>query len=107
MVQIVITVFHSRLRQDHADDFHTLANRKLTLAKTMRGFVSYRSFASEDAERCSVIEFDSPEHLRAWPRLIAVFVRFAEDHPERRHGDFVDVALASLKDAFPCHTPNK
>jgi heme-degrading monooxygenase HmoA len=70
---MVITVFRSRLRQDYAEEFHALADRMLTLAKTMRGFVSYKSFASEDGERCSIIEFDSLEHLRAW-----------REHPQHR-----------------------
>jgi hypothetical protein len=34
---------------------------------------SYKSFASGDGERCSIIEFDSSEHLRAW-----------REHPEHR-----------------------
>jgi heme-degrading monooxygenase HmoA len=70
---MVITVFRSRLRQDHAHEFHVLANRMLTLARTMPGFVSYKSFASDDGERCSIIVFESPEHLRAW-----------REHPEHR-----------------------
>ena len=34
-------------------------------------------------------------------QLIAVFVKFADDHPERLHEPFLDVALASLQGAFP------
>lgn len=70
---MVITVFRSRLREEHADEFHVLADRMLRLATTMSGFVSYKSFASKDGERCSIIVFDSPEHLRAW-----------REHPEHR-----------------------
>lgn len=66
---MVITVFRSRLRPDHAEKFHLLADRMLTLARAMPGFASYKSFASEDGERCSIIEFGSREHLRAWREL--------------------------------------
>jgi predicted secreted protein len=33
---------------------------------------------------------------------IAIFVRYAENHTERFHEDFVSVALDALRDAFPC-----
>jgi heme-degrading monooxygenase HmoA len=32
----------------------------------MPGFLSYKVFLADDGERCSIIEFDTPEHLRAW-----------------------------------------
>ena len=70
---MVVTVFRSRLREDHAHEFRVLADRMLALAKTMPGFVSYKSFTSEDGERCSIIEFESLPHLRAW-----------REHPEHR-----------------------
>lgn len=38
-------------------------------------------------------------------QLIAVFVRYSEDHPNRLHEDFMDVALDSLRQAFPCPRP--
>ncbi len=71
---MVITLFRSRLREEHVDEFSVLASKMLALAKTMPGFLSYKSFTSEDGERCSIIEFDSPEHLRAW-----------REHPQHRH----------------------
>jgi len=70
---MVMTVFRSRLRQEHAAEFQALADRMLTLARAMPGFVSYKSFKSEDGERCSTIEFDTPRHLRAW-----------REHPQHR-----------------------
>jgi heme-degrading monooxygenase HmoA len=70
---MVMTIFRSRLRPESAGEFQALANRMLAIAKAMPGFISYTSFVSQDGERCSVIEFDSPEHLRAW-----------REHPEHR-----------------------
>jgi heme-degrading monooxygenase HmoA len=32
----------------------------------MPGFLSYKVYVSEDGERCSIIEFDSAEHIAAW-----------------------------------------
>jgi heme-degrading monooxygenase HmoA len=63
---MVMTIFRSRLRPEHAAEFQALADKMLAIAKAMPGFISYKSFRSEDGERCSVIEFDTAEHLRAW-----------------------------------------
>jgi len=38
----------------------------LELARSMPGFISYKVYVADDGERCSVIEFDSPENLQAW-----------------------------------------
>ncbi len=63
---MVVTVFRSRIRPENADQFHELADRMLKLAEAMPGFISYKSFIAADGERCSIIEFESPEHLQAW-----------------------------------------
>ena len=63
---MVITVFRSRLLPEHADEFQELAAKMLELAKSMPGFISYKVYSAEDGERCSIIEFESPDHLRAW-----------------------------------------
>ncbi len=70
---MVITIFRSRLRREHESEFHELADRMLELAESMPGFRSYKVFSAADGERCSIIEFDSHEHLRAW-----------REHPEHR-----------------------
>lgn len=36
-------------------------------------------------------------------QLIAIFVEYLNRRPERRHEDFVLVALDSLRSAFPCN----
>ncbi len=63
---MVVTVFRSRLRSESSEEFLALADRMLELARETPGFVSYKNFESEDGERCSIIEFESAEHLRAW-----------------------------------------
>jgi heme-degrading monooxygenase HmoA len=70
---MVIAIFRSRLRPEHAEEFGALAPRILDLARSMPGFLSYKSFTADDSERVSLIEFDSLPHLEAW-----------RDHPEHR-----------------------
>ncbi|MFC5593821.1 Rap1a/Tai family immunity protein [Lysobacter niastensis] len=40
-------------------------------------------------------------------QLIRVYVLWADRHPERLHEDEMDVAVASLKEAFPCRSPKR
>jgi heme-degrading monooxygenase HmoA len=70
---VVVTVFRSRLLDENAAEFLELADRMLEQAQSMPGFISYKVYKSEDGERCSIIEFESAEHLRAW-----------REHPEHR-----------------------
>jgi heme-degrading monooxygenase HmoA len=64
-----MAVFRSRLRDEHAGEFHELAARMQELAESMPGFISYKVYAAEDGERCSIIEFESHEQLLAWRHL--------------------------------------
>ncbi|HVC52491.1 MAG TPA: Rap1a/Tai family immunity protein [Stellaceae bacterium] len=43
-----------------------------------------------------------PESYRV--ELIKIFLRYVDQHPEFGHRDFADVALWSLKAAFPCNS---
>ena len=63
---MVVVVFRSRLRTENQAEFHALADEMMKLAVAMPGFVSYKVFAAEDGERCSIIEFESHAHLAAW-----------------------------------------
>ncbi len=69
----IVTVFRSRLRPESVDEYHDTAQRILELARTMPGFVDFKSFEADDGERVSVITFESMETQRAW-----------RDHPEHR-----------------------
>jgi heme-degrading monooxygenase HmoA len=63
---MVLTVFRSRLRPENAEDFQMLADKMLELAQSMPGFISYKRYLNEDGERCSIVEFETPEQLLAW-----------------------------------------
>ncbi len=42
------------------------AARMSELAKAMPGYISHKTFIAPDGERCTIAEFDTEEHLRAW-----------------------------------------
>jgi heme-degrading monooxygenase HmoA len=68
-----IIVFSSRLRPGVEERYGVRAEAVYGLAEKMPGFVSAKDFVSEDGERVSLIEFDSPAHLAAW-----------RNHPDHR-----------------------
>jgi heme-degrading monooxygenase HmoA len=69
----IVTVFRSRLRPESATEYYETAQRILELARTMPGFVDFKSFAADDGERVSIVTFASVDTHRAW-----------RDHPEHR-----------------------
>ena len=70
---MVITLFRSRLRPEAREEYERWARRMNELAAEMPGFVSIKTFAADDGERISIIEFDSEAAQGAW-----------RDHPEHR-----------------------
>jgi heme-degrading monooxygenase HmoA len=69
----IVTIFRSRLRPESASEYHETAERILELARTMPGFVDFKSFEADDGERVSVVTFASAQTHKAW-----------RDHPEHR-----------------------
>lgn len=63
---MIVTVFRSRLRPEHSEEFLKLADALGADANGMPGFVSRKVFFAEDGERVTIIEFESEETHRAW-----------------------------------------
>lgn len=63
---MVITLFRSRLRPEHQKEYSEWATKIHDLALKMPGFISVKTFAAEDGERITVVEFESEETMRAW-----------------------------------------
>ena len=70
---MVITLFRSRLRPEAREEYERWARRMNELAAEMPGFVSIKTFAADDGERISIVEFESEAAHGAW-----------RDHPEHR-----------------------
>src|SRR5215831_5984042 len=72
----VISLFRFRMRDltsTQRDEYSSTAERLLTLASAMPGFISFRHYTSDDGETLAVVEFASAEALAAW-----------RDHPDHR-----------------------
>lgn len=70
---MIVTIFRSRLRPDHLEEYGRVADRMHELASAMPGFVSFKTFTAADGERVSLVEFESWETHEAW-----------RNHPEHR-----------------------
>jgi heme-degrading monooxygenase HmoA len=72
----VISLFRFRMRDlttVQREEYSSTAERLLTLASAMPGFISFRHYTSGDGELLAVVEFASAETLAAW-----------RDHPDHR-----------------------
>jgi len=63
---MIVVVFRARPRAGIGQDYMELGMRMSDLARTMPGHISHKSFASEDGEWLTIVEFASEAELRAW-----------------------------------------
>ena len=63
----MVTVFRSRLLPGaEANGYGELAARMEARARTMPGFIDFKTFTAGDGERLSLIAFDTMENHQAW-----------------------------------------
>ena len=70
---MIIAIFRARIRAGVKDTYQDHALRMAEIATAMPGFISYKTYYSEDGERVSVHEWESAADLSAW-----------RDHPEHK-----------------------
>jgi heme-degrading monooxygenase HmoA len=70
---MIVTIFRSRLRPEHQEEYGPTAARMAELVRQMPGFVSFKTFTAADGERVTIAEFATEEAHAAW-----------RDHPEHR-----------------------
>ncbi len=63
---MVVTIFRSRLRPEHREEYERWAKRIHDIAVQMPGFISIKTFSADDGERVSIVEFESEETMLAW-----------------------------------------
>jgi heme-degrading monooxygenase HmoA len=56
---MIVTIFRSRLRPEHREEYERWAARMNELASRMPGFSSIKTFAADDGEQVSFVEFES------------------------------------------------
>jgi heme-degrading monooxygenase HmoA len=63
---MIVTVFRSRVRPEHADEYLKMVGKMKELVSAMPGFRSHKGFTADDGERVVIVEFESEETQRAW-----------------------------------------
>jgi heme-degrading monooxygenase HmoA len=62
----VMTVFRSRRRDEAEAEYQQLSAEMQAAARSVPGFVDFKTFSAEDGERVSLVTFASPEAHRVW-----------------------------------------
>lgn len=63
---MIVVIFRARLKEPVNPEYVGLAKRMEELSAQVPGFISYKTFASDDGEHASIIEFESEEAVIAW-----------------------------------------
>ncbi len=63
---MIVVVFRSRLTPEAGEDYETTGARMDALAAKMPGYVAHKTFAAEDGERVTLVEFELEEAIAAW-----------------------------------------
>ena len=63
---MVVTIFRNRLKPENETEYYEWAARMSALAKTMPGYVSHKTFAADDGERVTLVEFADEQSQRVW-----------------------------------------
>jgi heme-degrading monooxygenase HmoA len=63
---MIVTIFRSRLVPEATEEYALVAERLSALTHSIPGHVSHKTFAAEDGERVTIVEFETEEALQAW-----------------------------------------
>jgi heme-degrading monooxygenase HmoA len=63
---MIIVLFRSRLKADAGEDYSQMAGEMYNLAKSMPGFVDFKSYKADDGERISIVKWTDQESMALW-----------------------------------------
>lgn len=65
---MIVTIFRSRLREEHESEYYEWSERMNALVRTIPGFISIKTFRAQDGERVSIVEFETKKAHDEWRR---------------------------------------
>lgn len=86
---MIVTIFRNRLKPENVDEYYATAARMSELARSMPGHVSHKTFAAEDGERVTIVEFADAASQEAWSRE----ARHVEAKKKGRAGFYLEYKL--------------
>lgn len=63
---MIVVLFRSRLTPEAGADYSEMASEMLETAKSMAGFIAFKSFKAEDGERISIVWWQDEATMSAW-----------------------------------------
>jgi heme-degrading monooxygenase HmoA len=63
---MIVTIFRNRLKSENVEEYYATAGRMSEIAQSMPGHISHKTFAAEDGERVTIVEFADEASQRAW-----------------------------------------
>jgi len=105
MDELVVTIFRSRLKADAGGEYFTLAEEMEQLARSMPGFVEFKTFVADDGERLSLVGFDSAAAQEAWRRHPRH--RVAQQLGRERFYDYYRIQVCMLLSERTFESPSK
>jgi heme-degrading monooxygenase HmoA len=63
---MIVTVFRNRLIPGAQEEYVPMAKQMSEQARAVPGYISHKSFTTDDGERVTIVEFESEEALREW-----------------------------------------
>ena len=96
---MIIAVFRNRVNAQAQKEFDRLYSEMSTHINKIPGYISHKSFASDDGEQVVIVEFENKEALEAWD--IHPEHKKAKERGKQEIFDKYDVAVATI---FERHT---
>ena len=63
---MLVAVFRTRVRPEVATEYQAEYERIWKIAKEQPGFISIKTYYSDEGDKVSIQEWESPEQLRVW-----------------------------------------
>jgi heme-degrading monooxygenase HmoA len=105
---MVVTIFRNRLKPENVEEYYEWAARISALAKTMPGYVSHKTFAADDGERVTIVEFADEASQRGWStemRHVEAKKKGRADFYTEYKLQVCEVVRESVFTAIRCQTP--
>jgi heme-degrading monooxygenase HmoA len=90
---MLVIVFRSRLSDD-VEGYEAMAEEMLETARTMPGYVDFKSYRADDGERVSIAWWENEESLTPWREHVRH--RLAQRFGRERWYEFYDVQVAKV-----------
>jgi heme-degrading monooxygenase HmoA len=91
---MIVVLFRSRLTPEAGTDYRDMAEEMLATARTMPGFIDFKSYKAEDGERLSVVWWQDETTMAAWKNH--PLHRIAQENGRSKWYSFYEIEVAEV-----------